>query len=1117
MSNNYEKQAAGINGLGVDDRFPWQGAFAPSGSWQLPNLSAQQQQPNIFQQQLNAPAAKADVSGIQQAMQKFKKMGADMDDVKFRNLMAKYAEQDNSTDSRSAVGEGKVTYKTNADDHATGTDAWDSLDSYMKSANEMFNVPPGVKLANEKLVSQYVSSGMDERAAIRKAYPDWSDTQVDAFLSTYHKRGSDSGEFSEYFQALPQEKKASFYEFMKNEETPAQAIEAWCEKEGLDKHEVWEKVAIWGLLGRGAMQVGKWGLRGLGAAKAAPGALVRHTAKTVGQAPGAFAKGYSRAAAQGAGFGSRMTRGGKGAWQHMKNNPFFGRAGTGGTGMRGLLTAAPMTAFGLSMMGGGGGAAATQPGGAFGGQGYGAGGPIGFGTGGGHGIAPWQQHQQAPGHAPAPLLKSSGEKRANLLRNLIQALRSTSFPAYNKPRVIEALRSYGKKPRWKGQARYGGHSADTGLTKAPLPKIEKQANPRRALAGLAGTLAAIPVGAGLGAGVLSGAVEPRTWGAEKGKRLQGAGRGAVVGTGTGVGAMLGGGLGTVLAALSLIPRGRQLKQLRKLQQEGGKIVGYDTGRIKRRLGTGLFGGVLGGALTGSKGTQALTGFKPSEAQLAEMKGRPLTTIAFNPTSRKEACDKTGLTPYQLSFAMRVHGANLSPQQIEAGIEKAGEYMGEEYVEELREGMDKIASMDKEALGWLRHLAKAKPLFKNFTGTMNKLFTRGNPYKGAKPALSSTGEKALRLAGPKPSTALSTTVKPPPGKGLGIFGGEGKGVGAGAMGLGRMALGAGTGVQAVGEDAPGWMKALGAVGGAAFGRSMPRLNASAQAAGNRALWGGMGGGSADYFAGLGGIDTGGRLGQLGALGGFASPLLRGQKIPGRIPGIGGKALPALDAGGATTRAIASKISPGVQRNLGRAAWMPAAAVGFGAPIVGGAIDSAKGYAEGLADETSKRRVAEIMSDPKIQQALQMAEQGSGFMKGLEGVGGIVDPLLEMLGMDPSKMNPLMKILLMAGGGLGIGGLLSGSKGAGIGGLGMMAIPLIMQAMKGQGANPSVPGMLGPGGTRGVQGNFIDQLTPDERARFEAEQRAQAASDPNQVALGLAGGNPSTKTEMEKARG
>lgn len=445
-------------------------------------------------------------------------------------------------------------------------------------------------------------------------------------------------------------------------------------------------------------------------------------------------------------------------------------------------------------------------------------------------------------------------------------------------------------------------------------------------------------------------------------------------------------------------------------------------------------------------------------------------------------------------------------------------MGEEYVEELREGMDKIASMDKEALGWLRHLSKAKPLFKNFTGTMNKLFTRGNPYKGAKP------NYALKaIAGPKPSTALSTTVKPPPGKGLGIFGGEGKGVGAGAMGLGRMALGAGTGVQAVGEDAPGWMKALGAVGGAAFGRSMPRLNASAQAAGNRALWGGMGGGSADYFAGLGGIDTGGRLGQLGALGGFASPLLRGQKIPGRIPGIGGKALPALDAGGAATKAIASKISPGVQRNLGRAAWMPATAVGFGAPIVGGAIDSAKGYAEGLADETSKRRVAEIMSDPKIQQALQMAEQGSGFMKGLEGVGGIVDPLLEMLGMDPSKMNPLMKILLMAGGGLGIGGLLSGSKGAGIGGLGMMAIPLIMQAMKRSGRlgdpnnpgyNPQISKIPGPGRDGGTG---LSQLTPAERARFEAEQRAQAASDPNQVALGLAGGNPSTKTEMEKAQG
>ena len=103
----------------------------------------------------------------------------DLTESKLRNLAAKYAAQDNSLDSRSATGEGKgLTYKTNDDDHATGTAAWDSLGQYMKKANE----------AN---VSAYIEGGMNERSAIKKAYPDWSDAQIDAFLSSYNKRAAD--------------------------------------------------------------------------------------------------------------------------------------------------------------------------------------------------------------------------------------------------------------------------------------------------------------------------------------------------------------------------------------------------------------------------------------------------------------------------------------------------------------------------------------------------------------------------------------------------------------------------------------------------------------------------------------------------------------------------------------------------------------------------------------------------------------------------------------------------------------------------------------------------------------------------------------------------------------
>ena len=394
MTHFYEKQGAGANGLGVTDKFPWQGSFAPSGTWQggMPNLGAQQQQPNIFQQQLAPSSTLADVGGIQQAMQKFKKMGkdkqagigsaiggaadtafknikehpatavgggllgaafpllaavlanklrvkapklhppsytgkdpirigkllkqllpgmgvqpspradmlqhqmgfggtlgaltapqfeinkrgADMNnnESKFRNLMAKHAAQDNSMDSRSAAGEGKgVTFKTNDDDHATGTAAWESIGQYMKSANEAFFVPDGVKLANQANVDAYISGGMPARAAIKKAYPNWSSDQIDAFMSTYNKRAEDAkhdcdkehpgvsheeweeksaaDELHTFMSSISQEKRASLDEFVRTSSTPGEAFELWMDKEGIDKKAAWEKLAYGWLLGLG--------------------------------------------------------------------------------------------------------------------------------------------------------------------------------------------------------------------------------------------------------------------------------------------------------------------------------------------------------------------------------------------------------------------------------------------------------------------------------------------------------------------------------------------------------------------------------------------------------------------------------------------------------------------------------------------------------------------------------------------------------------------------------------------------------------------------------------------------------------------------------------------------
>ena len=97
--------------------------------------------------------------------------------------------------------------------------------------------------------------------------------------------------------------------------------------------------------------------------------------------------------------------------------------------------------------------------------------------------------------------------------------------------------------------------------------------------------------------------------------------------------------------------------------------------------------------------------------------------------------------------------------------------------------------------------------------------------------------------------------------------------------------------------------------------------------------------------------------------------------------------------------------------------------------------------GIVEDATGKTLPELREG--IDRMDQLGSTFSGLGESLSGVTGMIDPILEMVGMDPSKMNPMMKVLLMAGGGLGIHGLLSGNKSTGIGGMGMMALPLIMQ--------------------------------------------------------------------------
>ena len=918
VSQSPEGYGLGISGPRLQGGWP----EAQSGSSMFPiGKAAGGNQFQMPQYALTPPSGgNADVAGIQQAMERFKKMGTDMTESKLRNLAAKYAAQDNSLDSRSATGEGKgLTYKTNDDDHATGTAAWDSLSQYMKKADATISAAQLALI----LGGSFVGGKLGPKTM--RNLP----SLVRKYLQSSATAGGPKASGGGKTRHLP----------------------AWGggrRRAGpLSKTDIIAEAALQGV--GGAVGGVTSGIAGYELSKALDG-----SAKTandlekeawVGPAISAAARVGSRvlpwartALGWGAKGGKAAVQGGKAMAQGVSKVPGMYRAGGGGV------------------------------------KGVAAGGK--------------QLSRSVLGRAPG---KAGRYASGTGVRGLV-----------------------------------GRHPMESMLT--------------------VGTL-----GMGGGGG-----------GGEQSPQAQGGPGGGGYGPG-------GGGYGT-----------------------GGGGGGYQPGQQDQ--------------------------WNPDWEQTTQPVGHTPKEAAMN---IKAACDATGLTPYQLTFAARVHEADLSPQQIEEGINKAGEYMGEEYVEELREGMDKIASMDKEALG-----ALLRPLL---AAGLKAVPKGGRLLKGLK------GLKGVVPGGAKAlPTYTSRSGRSPMGgmlpKGMSISTPGAARVGGGKLGQGdltanlanklfksntlapgnatraikgiggwggavRMAGGAMTGDMAAGEDAPWYVKYPMMAGGAAFGRAMPNMGAGARAAGGRAVTGGFTGLVGDQAAGLAGIDTGGRFSQLGALGGFASPLMKGQKIPGaRRAGLalrsaGGRPLegarqamskarlPDLSPGGAISQrgvATAEKYlgKPGYGRTAKELGLYSSPAIaGAGIAGVGGAIDS-------KVEEARQKSMQEVMNDPKIQNALQMAEQGGGFMDSLSGMANVIDPILKLIGIDPSQMNPMMKVLLMAGGGLGIGGLLSGSKGAGMGGLATMAVPLIAQYMKKQqqgGGAPSAP-------------SGLDQAVGQEDARFTAQERA-----------------------------
>jgi hypothetical protein len=266
---------------------------------------------------------------------------------------------------------------------------------------------------------------------------------------------------------------------------------------------------------------------------------------------------------------------------------------------------------------------------------------------------------------------------------------------------------------------------------------------------------------------------------------------------------------------------------------------------------------------------------------------------------------------------------------------------------------------------------------------------------------------------------------------------------------------------------------GAAGGMMFGRYMPAMGRNWQAAGRRAFLGNMTGSVGDQAAGLMGIDTNGRLGQMGGWAGFASPLAKNLR-PGaaNMPGwakttgkyvddfiekpwqnMGPKGVwnnlkqvrsnPVLAAGTA--------LGPGMLYT--QAAGVPAKA---GMEIIGNKVDQ---YMQDQGAKMMEQKMQEILPNSKdpMGDFRKMAQSAKGMQGLMDNFGNLPDqilgPLFSMFGEGGAEMlagmNPMVKWMLLLGGGAALGGMFGGGQGAMMGGLGGLALPLMMGAMGGLG--------------------------------------------------------------------
>ena len=280
---------------------------------------------------------------------------------------------------------------------------------------------------------------------------------------------------------------------------------------------------------------------------------------------------------------------------------------------------------------------------------------------------------------------------------------------------------------------------------------------------------------------------------------------------------------------------------------------------------------------------------------------------------------------------------------------------------------------------------------------------------------------------------------------------------------------------------------------------------------------MAGNTLGYAANVAGFEgMGGQLGRAGAIGGFASPFIKGLK-PGQMT-------PKVQQAGNTFnqvfqkpwekatglnpksvwRGLTDKAAPMAERvGMGIGPGMVTAGLGGTAAMVG--IDGLKqhfGDAMVSRVEQEAPRIFQQMTGMNPEQARALASSAQG----LSQLMNIGDPIFKMLGMDPAQMSGIQKIMLLLGGGALLGGLFTGSGSmSGLGGLALMGGLLpSLGGFPGLGGGQAPPQPAMPQGNAGMTRDpatgtmrpmpYLNTTQPQPRNELTAQQAAATRGKP-----------------------